>query len=129
MKFLLSTSTLALLIASMAAFAAEDYVCSNNGDKRIVSIIYQNEGAPVPCEVQYDKGQGVQILWTAQSEEGFCEARVDEFLQRQESWGWSCSKFEMPDVSENEMVDTDAQKVSVHESTESSQQELHTSMH
>ncbi len=92
-KFLLIVS---LLTTSSIAFASDDYVCDNNGAKRIIKIAYQSDQQPVPCEVIYDKGQGEQTLWSAQSEVGFCEARADEFIQQQESWGWSCEKFAAP---------------------------------
>ncbi|MFK8028465.1 MAG: hypothetical protein AB8C40_10445 [Gammaproteobacteria bacterium] len=92
-KFLLIIS---LLITSSMAYASDDYVCDNNGAKRIIKIAYQSDQQLVPCEVIYDKGQGEQTLWNAQSEVGFCEAKADEFIQQQESWGWSCEKFEQP---------------------------------
>ena len=68
-KFLLIVS---LLATSSMAFAGDDYVCDNNGVKRIIKIAYQSDQQPVPCEVIYDKGQGEQTLWSAQSEVGFC---------------------------------------------------------
>ncbi len=98
MKLIVSLSVCVFLTLSFTAFAGQDYVCDNNGLKRIVSIVYQNEEAPVPCEVRYDKGQGVETLWTAQAEVGYCEARANEFIEKQESWGWSCEEFEPPVV-------------------------------
>ena len=96
MKTILSFLLIALSVASFCVIAGEDYVCDNNGDKRVIKIEYQNDQQPVPCEVRYDKGQGEETLWTAQSEVGFCEAKADEFIQKQESWGWSCEKFQTP---------------------------------
>jgi hypothetical protein len=97
MKITLSFLFVALFVSPFSAFAGEDFVCDNNGEKRIIKIAYQSEQQPVPCEVRYDKGQGEETLWSAQSEVGFCEARADEFIQKQESWGWSCEKFQQPD--------------------------------
>ena len=96
MKITLSFLFVALFASSFAAIAGEDFVCDNNGEKRIIKIAYQSDQQPVPCEVRYDKGQGEETLWSAQSEVGFCEAKADEFIQKQESWGWSCEKFEQP---------------------------------
>ena len=96
MKFILSIFSAMLLSLSFGVIASEDYVCDKNGVKRIIIIAYQSEQQPVPCEVRYDKGQGEQTLWSAQSEVGFCEAKADEFIQKQESWGYDCEKFQQP---------------------------------
>lgn len=128
MKVILSVFFFACLTTVLTATAGEDYVCDNNGAKRIVSIVYQNEEQPVPCEVRYDKGQGVETLWTAKSEVGFCEARVNEFIEKQESWGWNCNRFEVPETVEN--VDSQqSQNVSDLESPEVAEDGLHTSMY
>lgn len=97
MKLLSGVAAISMFL-SISANASEDFVCDNNGDKRIVSIVYQNTETTVPCEVRYDKGEGEVTLWTAQSEQGFCESKANEFLEKQESWGWSCEKFEAPEL-------------------------------
>ena len=96
MKSIPSILLLVFLAAAFNVSASENYVCDNHGEKRLIKITYHNEQQPVPCEVRYDKGQGEQILWSAQSEAGFCETKADEFIQKQESWGWSCEKFQDP---------------------------------
>ena len=103
MKSTLFVFFLTFIVSSIVS-ASEDFVCDNNGDKRIISIAYENDQEPVPCEVRYDKGEGVQTLWNAQSEVGFCERKADEFIQQQEAWGWNCDKFEQP-VSEVPLED------------------------
>ena len=105
MRFTLSVLFVAFFCVSFAAIAGEEYVCDNDGEKRIISIAYESNEQPVPCEVRYDKGQGEQKLWSAQSEAGFCEKKVNEFIEKQESWGWSCEKFQQPvaDVSLEEL--------------------------
>jgi len=129
MKVILSVFIFACLTAALTATASEDYVCDNNGAKRIVSIVYQNEEQPVPCEVRYDKGQGVETLWTAKSEVGFCEARVNEFIEKQESWGWNCNKFEVPETVGN-VNSQQPQHVSDSVSPDSDAEDgLHTSMY
>ncbi len=116
-----------IFAATSTAFADESFVCDNNGNKRIVSIVYQDEGMPVPCEVRYDKGEGEQTLWNAQSEVGYCEARADEFVEKQESWGWSCAKFETPVVSDSEASQLEADEPSEAMVTDQQQEDLHTS--
>ena len=96
MKFILSVLFFAFFGVSFSAIAGDDYVCNNDGEKRIISIAYESDEQSVPCEVRYDKGQGVQTLWSAKSEVGFCEMKANEFIEKQESWGWSCVKFQQP---------------------------------
>ena len=98
MKFTLSVLFVAFIFVSFAAIASEEYVCENGGEKRVISVAYESDQQSVPCEVRYDKGEGVQTLWSAQSEVGFCETKANEFIAKQESWGWSCDKFEAPEA-------------------------------
>jgi hypothetical protein len=71
-----------------------NYQCSLGGDIRRVEIMYET-GVAVPCEVHYLKvteSPGTRdVLWSAQNESGYCEARSEEFVARLESLGWSCS--------------------------------------
>jgi hypothetical protein len=48
-----------------------------------------------------------QVLWRAQSEEGYCEARAAEFVERLRGMGWTCWAQGSRD-SEMEADDTDA---------------------
>ncbi len=57
---------------------------------RVISVAYQDGQNQMPCEVNYDKGEGVQTLWSAKSEIGYCESKAREFIEKHESWGWSC---------------------------------------
>ncbi len=82
------------LFYCVTGFAGEKYVCNHGDAKRVISVLYKNAEEHLPCEVQYDKGEGVQTLWTAQSEAGYCENKAREFVEKQESWGWSCEKVE-----------------------------------
>lgn len=75
-----------------SAFANEQYVCNNGDAKRVISIMYETAEDKLPCEVQYDKGEGTQTLWSAQTDAGYCETKASEFVAKQESWGWSCEK-------------------------------------
>ncbi len=92
MKFHSTLIIFLLLFLSTSTFAAEEYVCSNGDAKRVISVAYENDKARVPCEVQYDKGEGVQTLWSAQTDLSYCKTKASEFVEKQESWGWSCEK-------------------------------------
>jgi len=89
-----------VILGPTTALANENYVCESNGVKRIIQLVYHNDNASVPCEVRYDKGTGMETLWHARTEAGYCEARMNEFIDKQQSWGWQCSKFTLPAVSE-----------------------------
>ena len=79
------------LLLSAGVFADTDFVCTMGDSERIISVIYIGDGL-VPCEVRYDKGEGAEVLWTAENTEGFCENHAREFVSRQEGWGYSCSE-------------------------------------
>ncbi len=73
---------------------ADKHRCTFGELERRIEI-YREPGVSVPCEVHYYKDSEApgdqQVLWRAQSEEGYCEARVDEFLTKLADWGWDCS--------------------------------------
>lgn len=102
MKFTLSLLFAVLSCVSFSVAASNKYVCDNHGDKRVIKIAYQSEHESMPCEVIYDKGQGEEVLWNAQSESGYCQAKANEFLEKQESWGYNCSEFKVPVVARDE---------------------------
>lgn len=91
--------TLLLLAASAlpaAAWCQSDttYQCRMGNLVRRVEIFYET-GVAVPCEVQYFKDTEApgarEVLWRAQNESGYCEARAREFVARLESLGWDCA--------------------------------------
>lgn len=67
------------------------YVCTHGDNVRTIRVIYYDEG-PKACEVTYEKSTGTQSLWNAISDEAYCEDRAAEFVDKQEGWGWNCSK-------------------------------------
>lgn len=76
------------------AFPAVAEQCTAGEVTRIVQVVYAEPGQPVPCEVVYDKtaeGQGIETLWRAHNEAGYCEARADEFLTKLEDLGFVCT--------------------------------------
>ncbi len=78
-----------------AAKDADKYQCSYADMQRRVEI-YHEPGVDVPCEVHYYKDSEMpgerQVLWSAQSESGYCERKTSEFIAKLEAWGWDCGQ-------------------------------------
>ena len=72
------------------AVADETYICTHGSQERIITIVYQDQEAKIPCEVQYQKEGVTETLWTAQNQAGYCEEKTQAFLEKQRGWGWSC---------------------------------------
>ncbi len=85
----------AFLIVLGSDAVAQSLVCTNGSLERLVELRYDNPGEAVPCSIVYTKpAEGVpeQILWNAQNEEGYCEAKLEEFVDKLSGWGWSCAE-------------------------------------
>ena len=85
---ILLVAALSLCLSPLVS-ADEKFVCTQGDMQRVIEVVYMGEG-PVPCEVRYDKGEGVEVLWSAENTEGFCESNAKSFVEQQEGWGWSC---------------------------------------
>ena len=72
------------------AVADETYICTHGTQERIITIIYQDQEAKIPCEVQYQKEGVTETLWSAQGQVGYCEEKAQAFVEKQRGWGWSC---------------------------------------
>lgn len=89
------TFALSFCLASVAlAQGGTQFSCTLDSNVRRVEILYQT-GDDVPCEVHYIKeteapSGAPEVLWNAQNESGYCEARMEEFIARLESLGWAC---------------------------------------
>ena len=85
-----------LLVAVPGLALAQDsgYQCTHGDLVRRVEI-YTEPGMTVPCEVHYYKDTEApgesQVLWSAESQEGYCEAKTEEFVAKLQGWGWNCS--------------------------------------
>ena len=80
-----------LLAGSLAL--ADAATCTMGSLERSVAVHYDSPGAAVPCEVRYSKpteGAPEETLWRAENEEGYCEARYNEFIDKLRGFGWSC---------------------------------------
>lgn len=88
-----TASMLLVLILPLSAIAA-DYDCYYGNLHRQIEIIYE-PGLAVPCEVHYYRDasdrDSREVLWRAQNESGYCEARTDELVAKLENLGWQCS--------------------------------------
>jgi len=97
MKLTVAAFAFLPFIAVSASAYAQDgqvYRCSLGELQRRVEI-FRETGVAVPCEVHYYKDTEApgerQVLWSASSEEGFCESRAAEFVEQLRGWGWDCS--------------------------------------
>ena len=82
-----------------------DTVCTMNDLSRTISIIYDQPGQPVPCEVRYEKPSEhnrsqAQRLWRADNEAGYCEAKAAEFVGKLQDLGWTCRAQPAPMAAE-----------------------------
>ena len=68
------------------------YVCNLGNNERVIEVIYASPPSKVPCEVSYTKSEGVQKLWRAQNEIGYCESHARTFAEKHMGWGWHCSQ-------------------------------------
>lgn len=77
-----------------AAQSNNGYQCTMGELARRV-VVERSGSAPVPCEVAYFKDSEApgerQVLWSADNDAGYCDARATEFVARLESLGWQCS--------------------------------------
>jgi len=77
-----------------SAATASKFTCALQGLVRRVEIAYATDGTGIPCDVNYYKDSEspgeVSTLWSAQNIEGYCEQKANEFVNKLESWGWSC---------------------------------------
>ncbi|MCD8522457.1 MAG: hypothetical protein LRY66_14550 [Saccharospirillaceae bacterium] len=90
---LLISALLPLISAAVIPAAQADSgtrtLCSHGNQTRIIEVKYTGEGQ-IPCEVHYTKETGSQVLWSAQTEGGYCEQKAAEFIEKQRGWGWEC---------------------------------------
>ena len=93
----LSKALVLFALAAPAVALSQDagkYQCTQGDLVRRVEI-YAEPGVSVPCEVHYFKDTEApgesEVLWSAQSQAGFCEQKAEEFVAKLRGWGWDCS--------------------------------------
>ncbi|MFL0797853.1 MAG: hypothetical protein K6L73_10245 [Cellvibrionaceae bacterium] len=71
-----------------------NYNCNLSNLSRRVSVDFLEPPAAVPCQVNYFKDTeepGVQkTLWWAENNEGYCERKAEEFVDKLTGLGWEC---------------------------------------
>jgi hypothetical protein len=110
MRNLLAIAIGMIVSTAVLAQAGARYECTMGGLVRRVEIVHE-PGRAVPCEVQYVKeseapGQR-EVLWNAQNEAGYCEARTREFVARLGSLGWACAESSMPSRATEDAAEDD----------------------
>jgi hypothetical protein len=88
---------------------ADSWNCSSSDLVREVVIDYP-QGGSVPCNVIYKKqteGFEDQVLWSADSLEGYCEDKARELVANLESWGWVCLETVSTEVEEATEADVE----------------------
>jgi len=118
MTSLLRSVQIISILAFSTAFNAyaDSWNCSHSDLVREVVIEYP-EGGSVPCNVVYKKqteGVADQVLWSALSEEGYCEEKARELVVKLESSGWICletvSSEVLADVESEAAADTGSEE-------------------
>lgn len=73
---------------------AAEYECSMQKAKRKVLVAYEKEGSKVPCKVNYLRDASstdAKVIFNATLEEGYCEKKASEFVEKLKSSGWTCT--------------------------------------
>ncbi|MCO7226735.1 hypothetical protein [Pleionea sp. CnH1-48] len=88
-------------MTSLSLFAIENQVtvCTQGDAQRKIEIVYP-QGEETPCEVQYTKASGMQVLWKAEAQLGYCEEKAAAFIEKQRGWGWQCETLSAETTSQ-----------------------------
>ena len=93
-KFLMTLLSIAIPCLALGENDGS-YQCSFGDLQRRIEIL-TDPGVSVPCEVHYYKDTEApgeeQVLWSAASQEGYCESKTEEFIAKLEGWGWDCGQ-------------------------------------
>jgi len=82
---------------SAPAFALTSMVCKMGKIERKVEIRYPEAGKKVPCQVVYVREGGEEkVLYTAQTQAGYCQEKATEFAGGLVERGFACSQEETP---------------------------------
>ena len=115
----MTNKTVIVLLAAILPCAAMgqgsgSYQCTLGDQVRRLQILSE-PGASVPCEVHYYKDTEApgdkQVLWSAGSQEGYCESQTEAFIAKLQGWGWDCGQGAqaMPEVvMESEVAEEEA---------------------
>src|SRR5690554_2902229 len=90
---------LLLTCLPLAAMGSDNYryLCQQAGEEREIEVAYLLPDQTVPCEVRYRKNNGKpEVLWRANNQEGFCEIKAQELMEKQTQWGFGCEGENLP---------------------------------
>ena len=94
----LNITGLTIILAALAlptAVNAESWICENENLMREITVERETT-APAPCSVVYNKDTenlGSSVLWTAQNDGSYCDAKANVLAEKLQGWGWSCTPF------------------------------------
>ena len=74
---------------------AESWICEHGNLVREINV-ERSGNQPVPCSVNYNKeseGKGSSVLWTAQADGNYCDAKANGLAEKLNGLGWSCTAF------------------------------------
>jgi len=89
---------LAILMAMLVlpgAANAESWICEHSNLVREINVVRET-GNAVPCSVAYNKkseGLGSSVLWTANADGSYCDAKADGLAEKLKGLGWACTAF------------------------------------
>lgn len=91
---------LLLVVLPYVALAQGAETQCSNGDMVRRVVIMSEPGVSVPCEVHYYKDTEApgedEVLWSASTQEGYCEEKAAGLVSKLEGFGWSCGAGEAP---------------------------------
>jgi hypothetical protein len=93
-KFKIALVTLIMMLPILPASAAS-WICGNGEILREISIKRETTNA-APCSVIYDKdieGAGIKVLWSAQNDGSYCDAKADGLAEKLSGLGWACTEI------------------------------------
>ena len=95
---------LALTAACGSVLAAPNkvYQCTQRQHERLIDVSYASPDTQVPCEVLYHKNGQTESLWRYNNEQGQCETQAENFLAKQQGWGWQCSSRDEAAVTDTD---------------------------
>ena len=97
-------SLLSLALIPALSLAQGTEIQCTYGDMVRRVVIMSEPGVSVPCEVHYYKDTEApgedQVLWSASSQEGYCEEKAAGFVSKLEGWGWNCGAAAAPEPAE-----------------------------
>jgi hypothetical protein len=86
---------LVTLLAGTQVAQANSWICEHGTLVREIKV-ERASNAPAPCQVVYNKdseGQGSSVLWSAENDGAYCDAKADGLADKLKGYGWTCSGF------------------------------------